>query len=58
MVGEKDSSKIQDLKNIAKSMDINLNETTIAILQNSKYSGHIAENKLLNKPLKSNTVCG
>lgn len=40
-VGEKDPSKIQDLKNIAKSMDISLNETTIAILQNSKYSGHV-----------------
>ena len=40
-VGEKDPSKIQNIKCIAKSMGIDLNEATISILQNSKYSGHI-----------------
>ena len=40
-VGEKDPSKIQDLKNTAKSMGIDLNDETISKLQKSKYSSHI-----------------
>ena len=40
-VGEKDPTKIQDLKNTAKSMGINMNEETISILQKSEYSSHI-----------------
>lgn len=40
-VGEKDPAKIQNLKNNAESMNIYLNEATISLLQDSKYSGHI-----------------
>ena len=40
-VGEKDPAKIQNLKNTAKSMGINMNEETILILQRSEYSSHI-----------------
>lgn len=40
-VGEKDPCKIRELKTIATSMGINMNEETISLLQNSEYSGHI-----------------
>ncbi|MCQ2263444.1 MAG: DUF262 domain-containing HNH endonuclease family protein [Bacteroidales bacterium] len=48
-VGEKDPAKIQSLKTIAQSMNISLNETTISLLQNSKYSGHIEAIARLNQ---------
>lgn len=40
-VGEKDPTKIQNLKETAKSMGIVLNDETISKLQKSKYSSHI-----------------
>ncbi len=48
-VGEKDPAKIDNLRNIAKSMNINLEETTISILQKSQYSSHIDAIAKLNQ---------
>ena len=48
-VGEKDPSKIEDLKNTAKSMGIIMNEETISKLQKSEYSSHIEAIANLNQ---------
>lgn len=41
-VGEQDPSKIDNIRSVAGSMNIKLNEETISILQESQYSSHIA----------------